>query len=349
MITADFSYAALRAGRTRQGRMRVLPACVLLVSGVGAMSGCARGVAVTTVAPNGAWTRKITFHGVKPDKNGGEMGQKIEDAVVLPTGAEWKITRHDENDESIVTLERTLPPGATLTGDITVKGGKKGAGVVAVNTVRVQQTAPGVFQYTETLHWKGKPSEGLMLAKDAAVMVKKALPAPLATDANARDIANQMARVLWRELFGPGDPLLAEISALMTQPEIMERKTLRRTRGDMDKILKDKFGAQMTEEQRLAFMRRVVSESLGTVAMKGKSNAPGAAPKNDKADNTQSDAEDSGIALILSVKMPGRITQTNGERDELNGDVYWSLFPQAAALGDVTLSATCDTNPPANK
>ena len=324
--------------------LRLLASCTFVLANGWLLNGCARGVAVTTVNPNGSWTRKITFHGVKADKNGGAMGQQIEDAVVLPTGAEWKITRHDEKDESVVTLERALPPGQSLNGDITIKGDKKGAAPVMVNMVRVQQTAPGIFQYTETLHWKGAPVKELTPDADAVAVMKKALPVPLATDANARDIAARTTRMFWRVLFGPGEPLLAEFSAVMMQPEVMERKLLRREAGDIDKILLDKFGAQMTAEQRLAVTRHIVTASLNTVSAKSKSNAPGGPPPDQNGKDKNDGNQENAVALTLSVKMPGHITQTNGERDEINGDVYWSLYPQAAAAGDVTLSATCDTN-----
>ncbi len=327
----------------RISRLRAAICCASIAAGAGLLNGCARGVAVTTINPNGSWTRKITFHGVKPDKNDTAMGQKIEDVFVLPTGAEWKITRHNDKDKSSIVLERALPPGQSLNGAITIKSGKKGAGLVMVNTVRVQQTAPGVFQYTEMLHWKGEPARELTPDADAISVVKQALPAPLATDANARDVAARSARVFWRVLFGPGDPLLAEFSAFMMQPEAMERKMLRRVAGEMDKILQAKFGAQMTAEQRLAVTHRLVADSMNTVSTKSKSSAPGGPPSGDNSKDKNGD-QDNTVALTLSVKMPGRITQTNGERDELNGDVYWSLFPQAAATGDVTLSATCDTN-----
>lgn len=333
----------------RPSRLRVVISCASLVLAAGLLNGCARGVAVTTVNPNGSWTRKITFHGVKPDKNGGKMGQKIEDAFVLPTGAEWKITRHDENDESSVVLERVLMPGQTLNGDITIKSGKKGAAPVMVNTVRVQQTALGVFRYTETLHWKGEPVKELTPDADAIAVVKKSLPALLATDVNAREVATRAARVFWRVLFGPGDPLLAELSAAVMQPEMMERKILRRTASDMDRILADKFGAQMNGEQRLTVTRRIVAASLNTVSTKSKSNAPGSPPQDQNGKDQNGNEQYNAVALTLSVKMPGHITQTNGERDDLNGDVYWSLYPQAAATGDVSLSATCDTNKATNK
>jgi hypothetical protein len=51
-------------------------------------------------------------------------------------------------------------------------------------------------------------------------------------------------------------------------------------------------------------------------------------------------------ALTFSVKLPGKIVSTNGERDDFAHEVYWSVYPQAAALGDVEMTAVCDTNAP---
>ena len=314
--------------------------CAALAGTGTLLNGCARGVATTTVAPNGAWTRKVTFHGAKPDNNGGAMGTKIEDAILVPQGAEWKITRQDKEDEKLLTIERSMPLGGALHGDIMIKGGKKGPSPIAVNDVSVQQTAPGVFVYKETLHWKGDAAKELTPDKDAIADIKKALPPAVATDANASALAGQFAREFWRVLFGPGDPLLSNISSLMMQPEIAERRIQQRMGADIDKILIARFGAQLSAAQRLDVTRKLIGSSLDKVSTKSKSSGPGGGGNANK-----DDSPDAGmVALVISVKMPGRITATNGERDAFNGDVYWSLYPQAAVLGDVMLTATCDTN-----
>jgi hypothetical protein len=42
------------------------------------------------------------------------------------------------------------------------------------------------------------------------------------------------------------------------------------------------------------------------------------------------------------VKSPGRVNSSNGEADELTGEVYWALFPEAASMKDVVLTAVCE-------
>jgi hypothetical protein len=45
---------------------------------------------------------------------------------------------------------------------------------------------------------------------------------------------------------------------------------------------------------------------------------------------------------MFIVKIPGKVISSNGEVDELTGEVYWALFPQAAALKPVVLTAVVE-------
>jgi hypothetical protein len=40
--------------------------------------------------------------------------------------------------------------------------------------------------------------------------------------------------------------------------------------------------------------------------------------------------------------MPGRMVSHNGTLDDLTGEVYWALFPEAAVLKEITLTAVCE-------
>ena len=43
--------------------------------------------------------------------------------------------------------------------------------------------------------------------------------------------------------------------------------------------------------------------------------------------------------LMFVVKTQGKVISTNGEKDELTGEVYWALFPEAATLQPVVMTA----------
>jgi hypothetical protein len=46
--------------------------------------------------------------------------------------------------------------------------------------------------------------------------------------------------------------------------------------------------------------------------------------------------------LMFIVKSPGKVISSNGEVDELTGEVYWALFPPAASLKPVVLTAVVE-------
>jgi hypothetical protein len=45
---------------------------------------------------------------------------------------------------------------------------------------------------------------------------------------------------------------------------------------------------------------------------------------------------------MFVVKSLGRVVSSNGEVDELTGEVYWALFPPAASLKPVVLTAVVE-------
>jgi hypothetical protein len=45
---------------------------------------------------------------------------------------------------------------------------------------------------------------------------------------------------------------------------------------------------------------------------------------------------------MFVLKVPGRVISSNGQVDELTGEVYWAMFPEAAVLKELTLTAICE-------
>lgn len=350
-------------------RRAVLP--LLAMTGIGIVGGgCARSVSTTTVRANGSWIRKIEFHGIPGDGIAGAVsnGARIEDAFVLPKGAGWTITRKEvkaatdadkkgENKtvadapdkanpaaggfgmtnttEVVVTAAREMKLNETLSGDITAKTSGGAVPSTVVNEVSVREIAPGKYQYRETFHWKGPIPKSLLTAPPEMIAVfKKSLPVALATDANVQDLSRIAFRASMRSLFGPGEPLIGVFSQFLAQPEIAERRLMRGLGRSIYDSLTTKFGDKLTTEQRLDITRKsihafVTSSSQKTPSLQG---------------DSKPDADMGSLAsMTVIVKLPGKITETNGETDEFSGEVYWSLYPQSAVFGDVSLTATCDT------
>lgn len=305
--------------------MRFTAALISLLAFV-LLSGCARARVTTSIKSDGSWVRTVAFTG--QEKKEGNMTPTVEDTFVIPSGAGWKSTETKKNEDRVVTLERTLAAGAKLQGDVSLKGGEPGK-LTLVNEVTVTRSGPRRFEYREALKWKGDPPKPGIKPEDLAE-IKAALPKSLATDANARALADKGAELIFPVMFGPGDPLLA-IGLL--HPDLAERRMTQRLGAVMMKALEEQFGDKMQVSERRDVVRKLIATSFSS--SKPSQPDPSAGPPSSKGGGL--------TPLMFIVKTPGRIVSSNGEVDELTGEVYWALFSDAASLKDLVLTAIVET------
>ena len=304
---------------------RLLTAALALLA-LATLTGCARSRITTEIKANGAWTRTDSFSG--QEKKEGQMAPSIDDIFVLPSGDGWESTTAKTDKDFSMVFERTLRAGDALKGDLSIKAGEDK--LQLINEATVRQAGPRRFEYTETLSWKGGKSALEDIKPEQLDQIRAALPKPLATDANARSLAQRMAGMVVPLMFGPGDPLLA--LGLM-HPDLAERRASQRVGTVMMKALDDQFGTQMTVDQRKEVVRKLIAASFA--ASRPAEPDPSAGPP-DKSSGS------SLTPLMFIVRTPGRVVSSNGELDEFTGEVYWALFPEAASLKDVTLTAVCE-------
>jgi hypothetical protein len=295
-----------------------LAAAVLLI-------GCARSRITTEIKPDGSWTRTAVFTGA--EKKEGSMAPPIEDSFALPSGDEWKSREEKKDDSRILTFERTMAAGAVLKGDLSIKGDADK--LTLVNEATVTRSG-NRLEYRETLHWSGPPPDSVSVKPESLAQLKAALPKALATDANARALAAKGQQLLMPLLFGPGDPLLALV---LVHPDLAERRAHQKIGVLMLKALEEQFGSQMSPDQRREVARKLISDSF----VSSRPTAP------DPSGEKPSKSSGGLTPLMFIVKMPGRIVSSNGDLDELSGEVYWAMFPEAASLKDLVLTATCET------
>jgi len=300
------------------------------------LSGCAKARVTTSVHPDGSWTRTVALIGQGPKQGQmtqGQMTPTIEDTFKIPSGAEWKSSEEKNNQERTLSLERVLAAGATLDGDVSVKEDPSGK-LKLVNRVTVTRAGPRRFEYRETLHWTADRSKALGKIKpEDLAKIKADLPPALATDANAEALAERTTELSIPLLFGPGDPLLA--MGLM-HPDLAVRRAGQRMGSLMVRALEEQFGDKLTPIQRRDVARKMIQE---TFSMANSTSKIG--PPDPSAD--QSATKSSGfVPLIFIVKAPGRVVSSNGEVDELTGEVFWGLFPEAAGFKDVVLTAVLE-------
>jgi hypothetical protein len=322
------------------------------------LTGCAHETTTTTVHANGSWTRKSVFSIAEGDEAKGGKKLALKDVFVIPSGPGWKVEQKKSDSEpklAVVTATKEVAAAESIVGDMTVKSAPKTgqATTRVVNSATVRSAGPGRWVYTETFHWAGvKPAVTKDMEPLVRPSVKKALPAAFATDTNARLLGVRLEHTLWTTLFSPPEPLLLDFYdnvlpiPTLSDPDERTRVMIRRLGPGIETALQQTFGARMSRElrhQTAIKLARQITEDTGLQAGKG-NKMGGSAGNTPGTDNvTESFGGLYPVAITLVVKMPGRVVETNGIADDLTGEVYWTLYPQAALDQDVTLRAVFDT------
>ena len=341
-------------------KFAVLPAALLTLV---LLSGCARERVAVTVGKDGTWTRKTVYIATGPEVSpGGSKAAEVGKYFSLPSGEGWKLTEQKVKDEQRVIAERTLKLDQTIENDIAVRETPKTdllppepdkklgtvllrrddppapTRILTSNTATVRQVTPGRYVYTETIHWIGDPPASMhTLDEKQTALVKTALPAQLATDENVKFVAGTFVREFDLALVGPPSPLMHRLPLFMNAPEVFFRLAAKRVGKGLMSALKEKFADQMTAEQRRALTTILIQGIMEDVKANGPSKAGDAQSGENKKNS-------SGASIFISVRLPGRVVETNGIADAFSGDITWTFYPEAASFGDVTLTATCDTN-----
>jgi hypothetical protein len=291
----------------------------------------------TEIRSDGSWTRTVALTG-QQNKGGPQMTPTLEDTFVIPAGPGWKSTEEAKDNNRMLTLERSLPAGATLDGDVSIKSSEPGKSsdsskVRLVNHVTVQAAGPHRLEYRETLHWTGPPSKLLReIRPEDLARLKSHLPQPLATDANARALVDKVTQRGIPVLFGPSDPLLA---VGFLHPDLLLYRANQRLGSVVVKALEEQFGDQMQPAERREVARQLIQEAFNSGKM----------PQPDPAAAAAAPANNSGLTpLMFIVKPPGKVISTNGEIDEFSGEIFWALFEEAASYQDVVLTAELETH-----
>jgi hypothetical protein len=302
-------------------------AAVLILAGALLFSACSR-ARITTEIKGDNWTRTVALSG--PEKKEGAMVPSVEETFVLPKEG-WQSREGKKESEHTLTFERTLAPGATLKGDLSIKGAEPGK-LTLVNEVTVTRVAPHRFEYRETLRWTGPPPDSLTMKPEDLARLKATLPKEVATDANARALGEKIAKLAIPLMFGPGDPLLA---LGIIHPDLAARRMSQRVGTVMLKGIEEQFGNKLQPAERRELARKLIESTIAQT----KPSQPDPSKGPPKADNGPG-----LIPLMFIFKSPGKVISTNGEVDELAAEIYWALFPEAASLQPVTLTATVQTD-----
>lgn len=287
------------------------------------VGGCARANISTTVQADGSFERQILL-AVSPGPMEPENAS-VENVFKLPAGEGWSVEQSKVETELQALCKRRFAAGSTTEDLVVMSKGK----ALFSNTVRVTRLASGDLEYRETLRWLGPANKDVPILTDEDVDKLRPLLPDTITDAEVGEFTNAVAKDTWRILFGPSDPLLSQ---LVMHQDLALRKLQARIGGRILFHLEDRFGERLTAAQR----QRIVREALDLT--KNRAGTARSAPPEPTGEGSD---PDSLVAMLFSVRLPGEIVSTNGETDVATGEVYWALYPQAAALGEVELIAVC--------
>lgn len=342
----------------------------LLLPAVLAGTGCARISAGSEVRADGSMTRTVVYSGTspEPDKPGMSisMSPRLEDLVAFPSAAGgWKLTRtRDDKSNVVVTASRVVTPGQVVRNDFGIRLPKpkevdgtaapakpktpvrtaqlvSPSALLLENTASVRQIAPGRLEYREVLHWRGpRPKEMDTPEPEMLAALRRALPSSLSADTvSLNQVGIALQRELWTVLFGPGDPMLP---LLIFHQDLAQYRIKKALGGAVRRSLTRVYGARLNAEDLNAAVAKLTAEVASDATRKTqakKDAGPGGA-------GTESSDSSSPIALLIRVKMPGKVIETNGELDPDTNEIVWPLYSEAAAIGDITLTATTDVSPP---
>lgn len=294
-------------------------ACLAVVAF--ASAGCARMASVSTLDGEGGVQRSITLA-----VNKGMGGEKVDPKKFLtfPAPASWKVDTKETESEVNVTASRTLAPDPESRLDLVMGDAGDGKAECRIRAVKLPN---GSIEYTETWTWTGGRKSVVPgpIDEKAKETFTKVLEPLGASPAQVELTAKEMERVVRRTMLGPGSPLLGEL--LVNQNAGVRKLRAALWRGMVDHLAVA-FPSQPEEK------RKEAATLFATLLSKGLEE------KQDKAQES-GPGENSGqlVAIEAAVAGLGRVVETNGEVDPVDGRVYWSMFLEACQEEPVTLRA----------
>jgi hypothetical protein len=231
--------------------------------------------------------------------------------------------------DKITTLERDGKIGDGVMTDIIVKSKKE---TILKNYATVRRLDDGRIEYYEKIVFT-KPNS-TELDKGAQMFMdemKNSLPEGVAiSDDELKTITRNTMTGMVRLMFGPDDFLLAYA---FTSPDGAQRRLKGKIATTMDKQMLITLGDRMNEEQRMASIRKVIAklDNINTFDPKNKANA---SPEQSGTDNM--------VGMSTSVKLPGKVLETNGTIDPLTGEVYWDFLSVSGEFASLELRAICE-------
>ena len=284
--------------------------------------GCSHSSSEVTVNADGSWNRtlKLTF-------SKGMGDDKWADIFALP-GADWSKSEEIKESEKITTLKRNYKSGDGPVTDIIIR--EKDTTKLK-NFVVVRKLEGNRLEYYEKIVFLA-PNEQKQQKElgDYITQMKKIMPAGVATEDDYKVMAKKSGTALIRILVGPDDHLMG---TLILNPDGAARRLRTKLGVIENKVLTEQLGTKMSQEQRDDVIKKMLATFDKETMLS--SNKPSSSP--DQANQSQADF----VGMSVSVKLPGKIIETNGEIDGYTGEVFWDFASNSAESDVLELRAIC--------
>ena len=334
----------------------LLPALVL--------GGCAQSSVQTVVGRDGSWTRDIEWSSNKPvidtgnstSSSSSASATDLSETFQFPDKKVWNVTSGFLDEKKVYRAQRKFQLGETSRGEVTVLGKVEGKQQTLLsNEVTIKKVGPDLWQYREVLRWKASQSVedtmnqvpiGKLKTYEISQSIKKALPPELATPQNVRELTVSLQKSVLQSLLGPPRPYL---TLMLLQDDAATQDWMVQYGRKVDAILQAKFGDKMSSQQRYQTTRKIlipISQSLADEKNKRLSPEPVKKDKDTKDKDKKSTVKMSeSVILNFRLNLPGKLVSSNGIVNPYTGTISWSLYPQAAQIGEVVLTATTRVAP----
>ncbi|MEQ8762751.1 MAG: hypothetical protein RL885_02410 [Planctomycetota bacterium] len=296
-------------------------------------AGCGNFGAVTEIHPDGSWTRESRYS--TSDELSGPtesfevtIREDLEDYFDFTGVEKWEKDARNELGGGVLIMSRRAQPGETLS-DFALKG--EDGKVIARNEVTVTRLSEKRFEYKETLRWVGPIPE---LLEEPSPERVQYFAGKLPEDIEQADrVAKELTRAAVQQYVlllygGTGQrPLLSEA---LVHRNVALRKLQARLRKGITADLQERLKGHPQHDRLADIVAKIVDSEM--IQQLGE--------KDEDKDVFNDDR--SLIALDFTAKLPGKIIETNGELDEVTGEIYWTLFAASPVLEDVVLRAVCE-------
>lgn len=310
-------------------------------------SGCARVATTTTISQQGEIVRKAVYtipnSTLALDSMGALPG--VEDTTGKepkpPTPADYfkipeasgtvKVEPSDNPGEVKVTVTQTGTIDTLQNVGLTLWE-KKGTPLVT-SAMKVNKLENGNLEYVEVLHWAGKrESQQMHLDPELRAKVKAILPEEFRKTEVIDKVLLDVGLNLVYAVFGPPEPAIGNF---FVDPDGSVRKVNTLLVPANAKTLRACLEG-ISEEKALE-LSRSLSKSLFV--------DPEKTVADKKGDNDSKDSGNGMSTLHFAVAFPGKVVETNGIIDPLDGHVYWSLMALAAEPKDIELRVVFQPGP----